>query len=177
MQCSSWAVLRLRLQQQAKCPNASKNFLATTDFLAKKTQLANCCGNPTCLKPPIHDPKIRSGPGKPNQRKVSSRTFHRGIPEQKFNVNRACFPKEKHQNSHENGRNSYELFVLSLSVVWFAGTKKGRWTEGGGVRFWSRVEGLSEEVGERRSAYRPGGCLSGQRGGAGEFFFSSAGTD
>ena len=37
-------------------------------------------------------------------------------------VNRACFPKEKaHQNSHKNGRNSYGLFVLVLSLVWFAG--------------------------------------------------------
>ena len=34
---------------------------------------------------------------------------------------RACFPEEKHQNSHKNGRNSYELFVLALSLVWFAG--------------------------------------------------------
>ena len=50
---------------------------------------------------------IRSGPGKPNQRKVSSWTFRRGIPEQKFNVNRACFPKEKHQNSLNFGRNSW----------------------------------------------------------------------
>ena len=46
-----------------------------------------------------------SGPSKPNQGKVSSWTFRRGIPEQKFNVNRACFPKEKHQNS-QNGQNS-----------------------------------------------------------------------
>ena len=44
---------------------------------------------------------FRSHPGKPNQRKASSRTFRRGIPEQKFNVNRACFPKEKHQNSQK----------------------------------------------------------------------------
>ena len=44
---------------------------------------------------------IRSGPGKPNQRKVSSWTFHGGMPEQKFNLNRACFPKEKHQNSQK----------------------------------------------------------------------------
>ena len=65
---------------------------------------------------------FRSGPGKPNQRKVSSWTFHRGIPEQKFNVNRACFPKEKTPEfSHENGRNSHEFFVLALSLVWFAG--------------------------------------------------------
>ena len=28
-------------------------------------------------------------------------TFSGGIPEQKFNVNRACFPKEKHQNSQK----------------------------------------------------------------------------
>ena len=47
---------------------------------------------------------IRSGPGKPNQRKVSSWTFRRGIPEQKFNVNRACFPKEKHQNSQQRAK-------------------------------------------------------------------------
>ena len=49
----------------------------------------------------INCARIRSGPGKPNQRKVSSWTFRRGIPEQKFNVNRACFPKEKHQNSQK----------------------------------------------------------------------------
>ena len=35
-------------------------------------------------------------------------------------VNRACFLRG-HQNSHKNGRNSYELFVLPLSLVWFAG--------------------------------------------------------
>ena len=28
-------------------------------------------------------------------------------------VNRACFPKEKHQNSYKNGRDSYELFLLA----------------------------------------------------------------
>ena len=33
---------------------------------------------------------IRSGPGKPNQRKVSSWTFRRGIPEQKFNMWISC---------------------------------------------------------------------------------------
>ena len=76
------------------------------------------------LRPVILRPVIRifrSHPGKPNQRKASSWTFPGGIPEQKFDVNRACFPKEKHQNSHRNGRNSYELFVLALSLVWFAG--------------------------------------------------------
>ena len=44
---------------------------------------------------------IRSHPGKPNQRKASSWTFPGGIPEQKFDVNRACFPQEKHQNSQK----------------------------------------------------------------------------
>ena len=47
---------------------------------------------------------VRSGPGEPNQRKVSSWTFRRGIPEQKFNLNRACFPKEKQQNSQERAK-------------------------------------------------------------------------
>ena len=44
---------------------------------------------------------FRRHPGKPNQRKASSWTFRRGIPEQKFNVNRPCFFKEKHQNSQK----------------------------------------------------------------------------
>ena len=35
-------------------------------------------------------------------------------------VTRACFPKEKHQNSHKMGE-IHELFVLALSLVWFAG--------------------------------------------------------
>ena len=49
-------------------------------------------------------PRFTSGPGKPNQRKASSWTFPGGIPEQKFNVNRACFPKEKHQNSPKRAK-------------------------------------------------------------------------
>ena len=48
-----------------------------------------------------------------------------GVPEQKFSVNRACFPKEKHQNSHKKIVTKmgeiHELFVLALSLVWFAG--------------------------------------------------------
>ena len=36
-------------------------------------------------------------------------------------VNRACFPKEKRPEFTKNGRNSNELFVLALSLVWFAG--------------------------------------------------------
>ena len=57
------------------------------------------------------EPCLLSGvaPGKPNQRQASSWTFPGGIPEQNFSVNRACF--------HKNGRNSYELFVLALSLV------------------------------------------------------------
>ena len=47
---------------------------------------------------------VRSHPGKPNQRKASSWTFRRGIPEWKFNLNRACFPKEKHQNSQKRAK-------------------------------------------------------------------------
>ena len=36
-------------------------------------------------------------------------------------VNRACFPKEKHQNSDKKMGEIHELFVLALSLVWFAG--------------------------------------------------------
>ena len=35
-------------------------------------------------------------------------------------MNRARFPKEKHQNSQKMGE-IHELFVLALSLVWFAG--------------------------------------------------------
>ena len=48
--------------------------------------------------------KINFGQESPRQtkpKKVSSWTFPRGIPEQEFNVNRACFPKEKHQSSQK----------------------------------------------------------------------------
>ena len=63
---------------------------------------------------------VRSGPGKPNQRKVSSWTFHRGIPEQKFNVNRACCLRKNTRIHREMGE-IHELFVLALSLVWFSG--------------------------------------------------------
>ena len=46
---------------------------------------------------------VHSGVAPANQTKERSvrELFCRGIPEQKFNVNRACFPKEKHQNSQK----------------------------------------------------------------------------
>ena len=45
--------------------------------------------------------------------------FSQGHSKQKFNVNRACFPMDKHQNSQKG--EIHELFVLALSLVWFAG--------------------------------------------------------
>ena len=46
---------------------------------------------------------VRSGPCKPNQRKVSSWTFHSGIPEQKFNswIALVFLRKKTHQNSQK----------------------------------------------------------------------------
>ena len=38
----------------------------------------------------------------------------------KFNVNRACFPQEKTPEFTKMGE-IHELFVLALSLVWFAG--------------------------------------------------------
>ena len=47
-------------------------------------------------------PYFRSGPGKPNQRKGPVHELFAGaFRNKKFNVNRACFPKEKHQNSQK----------------------------------------------------------------------------
>ena len=59
-----------------------------------------------------------SGVAPANQTKERSvhELFTGGIPEQTFNVNRACFPKEKHQNSQKMGE-IHELFVLALSLV------------------------------------------------------------
>ena len=37
------------------------------------------------------------------------------------NVNRACFPKEKHTRIHLKMGEIHELFVLALALVWFAG--------------------------------------------------------
>ena len=61
-------------------------------------------------------PIFRSHTGKPNQRKAGSWTFRRGIPEQKFNVNRACFPEEKHQNSQKRAKFMNFLF---WPFLWF----------------------------------------------------------
>ena len=45
-------------------------------------------------------------------------TFSQGHSGTKVrDVNRACFPKEKHTKMGE----IHELFVLALSLVWFAG--------------------------------------------------------
>ena len=53
------------------------------------------------------------------------------------NVNRACFPKEKHQNSQKMGE-LHKLFVLALSLVWFAGATLGKFSKFWrvGVRNW-----------------------------------------
>ena len=51
--------------------------------------------------------------------------FSQGVPEQKFNVNRACFPKENTRIHIKMGE-IHELFVLALSLVWFAGATPQR---------------------------------------------------
>ena len=65
--------------------------------------------------------QTKERPGKPNQTKGQFMNFSGDKLEQKFDVNRACFPKEKRQNSHKHGREIHELFVLALFLVWFAG--------------------------------------------------------
>ena len=48
----------------------------------------------------------QESPRQTQPKKGQCMNFPRGKPEEKFDVNRACFPKQKHQNSHKNGRNS-----------------------------------------------------------------------
>ena len=50
---------------------------------------------------------FKSGPGKPNQRKVSSWTFRRGIPAQKFEMWIGLFYLRKSTRIYKNGRNSW----------------------------------------------------------------------
>ena len=66
--------------------------------------------------------RFRSGSGKPNQRKVGQfMNFHRGILEQKFEMWIVLgFQRQKTSEFTEKwARNSFELFVLALSLVWF----------------------------------------------------------
>ena len=49
--------------------------------------------------PSLPRSNIRSRPCKPKEGQFMN--FSQGIPEQKFDVNRACFPKEKQQNSQK----------------------------------------------------------------------------
>ena len=67
------------------------------------------------------------------------------------NVNRACFPKEKHQNSHKNGR----LFVLALSLVWFAGATPDR------IKIDSKTTEKSEKRGVHKISARNSGAGNG----------------
>ena len=89
----------MQLTAKAMCPALRRITLTTEKSQESQSKLYEC--RVRTATPRAGNPMAGSGPGKPNQRKVSSWTFHRGIPEQKFNVNRACFPKEKHQNSQK----------------------------------------------------------------------------
>ena len=68
---------------------------------------------------------IFSGVAPANQTKKKSRswTFRRGIPEQKFDMWTVLvfLRKKTPEFTQKWARNSYELFVLALSLVWFAG--------------------------------------------------------
>ena len=61
--------------------------------------------------------RIRSGPANQTKERSGHELLTWGIPEQKFNVNRACFPKEKHTRIHNKMGEIHELFVLALSLV------------------------------------------------------------
>ena len=65
-------------------------------------------------------PKEQEWPRQTKPKKGQVMKFSQGHSRAKFNVNRACFPKEKHQNSQKMGE-IHELFVLALSLIWFAG--------------------------------------------------------
>ena len=60
-----------------------------------------CCKFTPPLKNITHIRKSGVAPANRTKERTVHELFRRGIPEQKFNVNRTCFPKEKHQNSQK----------------------------------------------------------------------------
>ena len=63
---------------------------------------------------------IRSGPGKPNQRKASSWTFPRAFRNKSSRCESCLFSQGKIPEFTKMGE-IHELFVLALFLVWFAG--------------------------------------------------------
>ena len=61
-------------------------------------------------------------------------------------MNRACVPKEKHQNSQKMGE-IHELFVLALSLVWFAGATPEKGRLGGSKKQGKRMRESGQYIG------------------------------
>ena len=68
----------------------------------------------------IYNPIGQESPRQTNPKKGQFMNFSQGTLEPKFDLNRACFPKEKTPEFTKMGE-IHELFVLALSLVWFAG--------------------------------------------------------
>ena len=73
------------------------------DFFALKKEVPN-------------GPFSQESPWQTKPKKGQFMNFSWDKPEQKFDVNRACFPKE-----FTKMREIHELFVLALFLAWFAG--------------------------------------------------------
>ena len=68
---------------------------------------------------------VRSCSGKPNKRKVGSRTFRGGKFEPKFDVHCACFPKERHPNSQKRMKFMNLSFGPFRLVCWGDSSSRG----------------------------------------------------
>ena len=80
--------------------------------------------------------KIRSHPGKPNQRKASSWTFRRGIPEQKFEMWIVLVFPRKNTRIHKNGWNSWTFrFAPFFGLV----CRGDSWQKSAVLRTWRSV--------------------------------------
>ena len=85
------------------------------------------------LDPQWYTQQFRSGPGKPNQRKVSSWTFRRGVPEQKFDMWIVLAFPRKNTRIHKNGRNSWTFrFGPFFGLV----CRGDSWSA---IHFWDRL--------------------------------------
>ena len=109
---------------------------------------------------------LRSGPGKPNQRKVSSWTFRRDIPEQKFNVSFVLvFLGKKNQNSQKWAK-CMNFSLWPFLLVWFAGATPDLSPpifDPFSTPFWTLPTPGSQEPIKRPSFFLGRGCLWSRR--------------
>ena len=94
------------------------HMTALTKEQSRQTSAATSCGGDDSgdisggnLAGTLRVKLYQEWPRQTKPKKGEFMNFSRGIPEQKFNVNRACCPKAKHQNSQKWANFSFWPFL------------------------------------------------------------------